>query len=249
MMMAKVALLLVLFYLAPPCSAQTTVLQVVTELSPPHQIVENGEVAGLSTELVKSILTEADIEGQFQIYPWARALHIAMRQPNVLIYNMARTAEREAQFNWIGEIAFYQLGFVKLTHRTDIHIQSLKDALQYRIAVQREDLSANFLLKQGFEDGKQLVLVTDIAESWQLLINNKVDLVIDDAKALKGMAKTLNFPSEYVQFEFAIAELEQRTWLAASINTPGQTVQRLQQAHAKIATSKRFEQIMAAQYE
>ena len=223
-------------------------LRIVTELSPPHQTLEQGEIRGLSTELVRATLKQAQIAGQFEIYPWARAFRIARSQANVLIYNMARTAEREDEFKWIGTVASYQLGFVALTHRDDIQIDSLEQAKGYTVAVQRDDLSANFLLQHGFKAGLQLVQVADIAESWQLLLNGKVDLVIDDPVAMTDMAQSLALPAQYVRFVYPITELAQQTWLAASLNTPDGVVSRLRAAHTEVKKSERYQQIMASRY-
>lgn len=223
-------------------------LRVVTELSPPHQTLVQGNVEGVSTALVRAILAEADLSAQIELYPWARAFRIASSQPNVLIYNIARTAEREKAFQWIGTVAAYQLGFVGLSHRKDIQIASLAAAQGYTIAVQRDDLTADFLMNHGFKPGVQLVLVADIAESWQLLLNGKVDLVVDDPVALNSMAATLALPQHYVQFIYAIPELAQHTWLAASITTPVELVKRLQQAHQKVALTEPYQQVMSSSY-
>jgi polar amino acid transport system substrate-binding protein len=228
--------------------AATTPLRVVTELSPPHQTLIDGEVAGLSTALVKATLAHAGISAQIELYPWARAFRIAKSQPDVLIYNMARTAEREAQFHWIGTVAAYQLGFVALSHRDDIRIKALSDAVGYTIAVQRDDVAANFLMQNGFSNGQQLVLAADIAESWQLLLNGKVDLVVDDAVALTAMAETLALPYKYLRFVYAIPELAQHTWLAASLETSPELVKRLQQAHSEVATTEYYQKVMSSGY-
>lgn len=223
-------------------------LRVVTELSPPHQTLQQGEVAGLSTELVKDILASAGLAVSIELYPWARSFRIAKSQPNVLIYNMARTAEREAQFHWIGTVAAYQLGFVALSHRRDIQINSLADAKRYSVAVQRDDISADFLMSNGFKRGGALVFAADITESWQLLLNGKVDLVIDDPVALTDMATVLGIANQDVRFIYAIPELAQHTWLAASLQTPRELVTRLQQAHSQIAKTERYKQIMSSDY-
>lgn len=224
-------------------------LRVVTELSPPHQTLVNGEVSGISTELVRAVLAEAGVSAQIELYPWARAFRIARSRPNILIYNMARTAEREQEFRWIGTVAAYQLGFVSLSHRSDIKISSVADAKQYTVAVQRDDLSANFLINNGFVPDVQLVQVADIAESWQLLLNGKVDLVIDDPVALNGMVATLGLRRRDVNFIYAIPELEQQTWLAASIATPELLVKQLQAAHSKVAQTVRYQQVMSSSYQ
>lgn len=236
-----------LWFCCQPLFAQES-LRVVTELSPPHQTVVNGEVAGLSTQLVREIMREAGLEANIEIYPWARTFRIASSQPNVLIYNMARTAEREKLFHWIGKVAAYQLGFVALTHRQDIQIKQLDDARRYTVAIQRDDLSARFLLEQGFSVGRELVYAADIAESWQLLLNGKVDLVIDDAVALGDMAASLSIAKDDVRFVYAIPELEVHSWLAANRQTPVRLVEQLQQAHARVAGSELYLQIMSSSY-
>lgn len=223
-------------------------LRVVTELSPPHQTLVNGEVAGLSTTLVQQILHEAGLSAQIEIFPWARAFRLASSHANMLIYNMARTAERENQFHWIGTVASYNLGFVALAHRQDIAINTLDDARRYSIAIQRDDLSAIFLQQQGFEVGTELIVAADIIESWQLLLHGKVDLVIDDPVALTEMARLLAISIEQVRFVYAIPELAQHTWLAASRQTSPELVRQLQQAHEVIAKTAFYQQLMQSGY-
>ncbi|HEY0921473.1 transporter substrate-binding domain-containing protein [Rheinheimera pacifica] len=246
--MVKLRLCFVLLYGMSGAIFAATPLRVVTELSPPHQTMQHGEVAGLSTALVRAVLTEAELETKIEMYPWARSLRIARSRPNVLIYNMARTAEREAEFHWIGTVAAYQLGFVALNHRNDIKIEKLQDAKIFTIAVQRDDLSANFLMNNGFALGQQLVLAADITESWQLLLNGKVDLVIDDPVALADMAASLKLPEKYIRFVYAVPELAQQTWLAANIQTSPELVTRLKQAHHKVAATALYQQVMSSSY-
>lgn len=115
-------LMLILF--APFCYAHTP-LKVVTELSPPNQTRINNEVMGYSTEIVRLILAAANIDATIEIYPWARAYKMARSKPNTLIYSLAKTADREPLFHWIGTVAQFKLGFVKLSQRSDIVINSL----------------------------------------------------------------------------------------------------------------------------
>jgi polar amino acid transport system substrate-binding protein len=226
-----------------------TELRVVTELSPPHQTLQHGKVGGLSTELVQAVLNLAGVSADIELYPWARSFHIARTQPNVLIYNMARTADRESEFRWIGTVASYQLGFVALGWRKDISITSLSDATGYTIAVQRDDISANFLMSKGFKPGQQLVIAADITESWQLLLNGKVDLVIDDPVALADMADMLGVAPHNVQFVYAIPELRQHTWLAASLQTSPALIGKLRHAHSVVAATERYVEIMSSAYQ
>ena len=155
----------------------------VLEISPPHQTWQQGEVGGLTTILVRQLLTELQLSPAFEVYPWARAFYIATSTPNVLIYNMARTTERETEFHWIGPVATYRLGLVRLTERTDLTPNHLKDLGSAVIAVQRDDFSYHWLKQQGMKVGKELQLSADILESWRLFLKGKVDYVIDDEAA------------------------------------------------------------------
>tara|TARA_R110002051_G_C8355556_1_gene440910 strand:- start:10 stop:195 length:186 start_codon:yes stop_codon:yes gene_type:complete len=50
---------------------------VVTELSPPNQVLLNNQVTGYSTELVNMIILEAKLNAPINMYPWARAYKMA----------------------------------------------------------------------------------------------------------------------------------------------------------------------------
>lgn len=223
-------------------------LRIVTELSPPHQTVENGRVAGVSTQIVEATLQQAGLQSHIEVYPWARAFYIASSVPNVLIYNIARTAERENEFHWIGPVANYRLGLVRLAERTDLAPNHLQDLGSAVIAVQRDDFSYHWLKQQGMRVGKELQLSADILESWRLLLKGKVDYVIDDEAALRLMERQLAQPQGSTRFVLAIPQLEQKTYLAASKDTDPALVKKLQQAHLQVQTTALYQNVMAGRF-
>ncbi|CAM3834520.1 MULTISPECIES: substrate-binding periplasmic protein [Pseudoalteromonas] len=215
-------------------------LTVVTELSPPNQMLLNNQVTGHSTQLVKMILSQAQLDAAISMYPWARAYKMASHNSNTLIYSMARTPEREALFHWIGPVAQFNMGFVKLTERTDINVESTDQAKQYKIAAQRHDLASDILKKRGFE----LIQTTDIQKSYQLLLAKKVDLVIDDANYIAAMSEQLATNANALTFVHAIEGLTVEGYLAANINTDEKVVAELQQAFLKIKHTPQYQQLM-----
>jgi polar amino acid transport system substrate-binding protein len=237
-------------YLSFATTANTEVpgLRVVTELSPPHQTVKDGKVDGVSTQIVLATLKQAGLESRIEVYPWARAFYIATSAPNVLIYNMARTPERENEFHWIGPVANYRLGLVRLTERADLSPNHIKDLGSAVIAVQRGDFSVVFLQQQGLKIGKELQLSADILESWRLLIKGKVDYVVDDEAALALMEKQLSQPEGVTRFVLAIPQLEQKTYLAASKTTDPELVRKLQQAHLEVQKTPLYQNVMAGRF-
>ena len=223
-------------------------LRVVTELSPPHQTIKEGKVDGVSTHIVEATLKQAGLQSRIEVYPWARAFYIATSTPNVLIYNMARTPEREHEFHWIGPVANYRLGLVRLTVRQDLAPNHMKDLGSAVIAVQRGDFSSVYLQQQGLKIGKELQLSADILESWRLLLKGKVDYVIDDEAALVVMEKQLAQPEGTTRFVLAIQQLEQKTYLAASKNSEPELVKKLQQAHLEVQKTQLYQDVMAGRF-
>lgn len=218
------------FFPLGTCAVELTI---VTELSPPNQTLINNQVVGTSTEIVNAIVDKANIDADITLYPWARAYKMAYSKPNTLIYSIARTQERLPYFHWIGVVARFDMGFVKLTKRHDITVKHLAQAKKYRIAVQRDDLASQELKKMGFE----LIFTADIKNSYALLLAGKVDLIIDDPNYLHDMEEYLSTKKDSVEFVFAIDELAVDGYLAANINTSAHYIARLKAAYAKVAKS------------
>lgn len=242
-----VAILLYLSF-ATTANTEAPALRVVTELSPPHQTVKDGKVDGVSTQIVLATLKQAGLESRIEVYPWARAFYIASSIPNVLIYNMARTPDRENEFHWIGPVANYRLGLVRLSERTDLTPNHVKDLGSAVIAVQRADFSSHWLEQQGMKIGKELQLSADIFESWRLLLKGKVDYVVDDEAALALMEKQLLQPQGVAKFVLAIPELEQQTYLAASKGSDAELVKKLQQAHLEVQKTQLYSDVMSGRF-
>lgn len=223
-----------------PIAASDTPLPqvtVVTELSPPAQTLVNNRVEGVFTRRVRQALNNAGVQSQFYIYPWARALDRARKQPNTLIYGIAKTPQRQSEFIWLGEVGTYQLGLVHLSER-HIRIDALADLKQYSIAVQREDIAYQYLSEQGLD--KQLMVTADIQASWQLLLKGKVDLVVDDPNAMHSLRQEFGLAPEAVTYAYPLEALFTTTYLAAHPNTHPEVIQRVRQALADLNRRQPF---------
>lgn len=219
-------------------------IRVVLEVSPPHQTYENGKVAGLTTAVVERMLQQANLTPQYEVYPWARAFRLAAATPNVLIYNMARTPEREQQFEWIGKVGSYKFGFLKLAARQDIQVQTLKDVQRYVVGAQRDDFSAEWLRTVAQQPNTQLQLQPDVIETWRLLVNRKLDLMIDDPSAIDDMLLIHKLKVTDIEFVLFIPELEQQTWIALKKGSDPKLVERLRAAYQQVEGSAELKKVM-----
>lgn len=211
---------------------QASDLQIVTESSPPYQIMLDGEVAGQATDRVKTIIEKAGLSASFDMYPWARAYKIALNQPNTLIYAIAKTDTRLPLFHWLSPVTNYEFGLVKLAERKDINIGGLDDIKNFRLAVQREDISHEWLLSRGLVEGEHFITCSDINCSWQLLLNENIDLIIETPELIQLMLKQYNRQPNSALLVMPIPELAVTGYLASNHHIDPIILAKLQQAIA-----------------
>lgn len=88
---------------AEELAAQIRNLQVITEDYPPLNYYEDGELTGLSVEILRLVYNELGVEfPDIDVMPWARGYHLAQSGRPVMLFTMSRTPAREPLFQWVG---------------------------------------------------------------------------------------------------------------------------------------------------
>ncbi|MEK8033228.1 transporter substrate-binding domain-containing protein [Ideonella sp. DXS29W] len=159
------------------CSAAAR-LEAVTTDAPPFNMLDGAAPSGFATDILREMSEAAGLELQIQFLPWPRALLYAKQNPNILIYTIARTPEREAQYEWIGPFARHQSFFWKLASRKDVRVDTLSDVRRYRVATVRGDAQTDLMLKLDIVDPALLQLVSDGDTPMRMLLAGRIDLVI-----------------------------------------------------------------------
>ena len=65
---------------------------------------KQGQLTGMSIEIVREIQRRLGVNDAIQVVPWARGLNKLDHEPNTMLLTMARTPERESQYQWIGPV-------------------------------------------------------------------------------------------------------------------------------------------------
>ena len=186
--------------------------------------LRNGKVAGPASELVEAMLKRAGLNDyQLGIYPWARAYDMAQNEPNVLIYLISRTPDREPLFKWVGEVKRIEYHVYKLRERKDIVASDLNSLKNYSVGVLRDDVRHEYLKAQGFT---KLVVSAKNAENFKRLLNRQVQLVPmpeGDAIALCEQAK-IDFAT--LERVYTLDALTSGLYLAYSLETDDDIVAR-----------------------
>ncbi|SEA04690.1 substrate-binding periplasmic protein [Alkalimonas amylolytica] len=227
-------LLLVAFAVGLFGWCQAEPLKAVTTPMSPYQTLEEGVVSGSNTDWVRRLLTEAGVEAEFAIYPWARAYQLARSEPNVLIYAIARTRERESEFQWIGRIASFELAVLVKSGQLVSLRHSLSQQQRLSLALPRNHAAVPLLPDLPHFGQLDVFYTASTDEALQLLMNGRVDAVVENPHLLPELLEPYQLTSDAVQVLLPVPGSRSDAYLAASKTTSTAVAERLQQAWQRL---------------
>jgi polar amino acid transport system substrate-binding protein len=217
-------------------------LQVVTEDSS-YSELRDGKVVGVASEIVEKTLAKAGVtDYHMALYPWARAYDMARLEPNVLIYPIIRSAEREPLFKWVGELDQVTPMFYKLRERRDIVVKSLQDAKTWSVGVVRDDSRQEYLEGRGFN---KMVVSSNNLDNLRKLLSGQVALVPLPEREAREQCEDLHIAFEDLESVYTIDELSKGLYVALSLKTPDDTVKRITAAFAQLKDDGTLAKVMA----
>lgn len=204
----------------------------MTEEYRPYNYTENGELKGISVDLLRLMWAKMRVPEQaIRVLPWARGYQYVQTRKNHVLFAMSRTKEREAQFKWVGPL--YKVTFVLIAGKAaDITIQSIEDAGAYRIGTIREDVSEQILVAAGV-DIDRLERGSDMAHNLSKLQTGRLDLLsysqkgFDDLIEIKGL--------DPVDFKTVFIVKENESYYAFHRDTSDTLIQKFQGALGRLA--------------
>lgn len=209
-----------------------------------YTYLQNGKVVGSASEVVDATLQRAGLDDyRLALYPWARAYDMAQREPNVLIFLIARTPEREALFKWVGELTRIEYLVYKLSERKDIVAPDLQSARNYSVGVMRDDVRHQYLQAQGFT---KLVVSAQNAENFRKLLNWQVQLVPMPERDAIMLSKEAKVDFARLEPVFALDALATGLYMAYSRSTPDDIVLRTRAAFASLKAEGVVARLMKA---
>ncbi|WP_412051939.1 substrate-binding periplasmic protein (plasmid) [Hoeflea sp. Naph1] len=84
--------------LAMATTAIASPLHLVTENYPPYNYAEDGQLKGLSVELMHLVMADAGLEYDMELMPWARAIALAENKNGYCVFTTVHTEERDTRF-------------------------------------------------------------------------------------------------------------------------------------------------------
>lgn len=222
--------------------AEAARLEAITEESS-YSYLENGRVAGPASEVVVATLKQAGLtDYAMAIYPWARAYDIALAEPDVLIYPIIRTQERERLFRWVGEFEEIQTVLYKLQGHDGLDVHELADAKAFNMGVVRDDVRHQYLRNEGFT---RLVISASPMDNLRKLLAGQVDFVPLSPRDARRFCEQLHIPFYTLEPVMTLEQITAHAYLAFSLGTPDDVVRRATEAFEQLKQRGELARIMA----
>lgn len=206
----KLLALILLMLLAAPAMSQP--LRVVGSDFPPYSYIENKQATGVVTTGVLDLLREAGLAADVEIYPWPRAYAQARQHSNILLFPIARTAERENDFEWLGTIVDYEVALWRRVERTDISLHNIESAGVWHVGGIASDVKTKLLQVHGVE--VSLLVSEEIAIG--MLSRGRIDLMAADTASLRYRARRQGIDPRDFVVALPLPEVSKPLYIALS---------------------------------
>jgi len=236
---------LAMFCLISQQAAAADEVRIVTEEYPPYNMTRGGAVTGLSTDVLRAALAAVGLRGTPQVMPWARAYDTALNGHSVLIYSIARSAQREKLFKWVGAVAPTHWYLMSLSTR-HLQLKSLEDARRYQIATVNDEASEQMLIAEHFVIGANLQSSGKYALSYEKLKEGRVDLwATTDLNAYYLARQAGDDPARLLEHSLALRELDgDGLAIAFSANTPDELVERVRKGLEIVKKNGTYDELL-----
>lgn len=222
-------------------SAHASDLNAYTEDWAPYNYQENGQVVGISTDILRAACSSAKLSCSITLVPWARAYKYASTEPQTLAYTTARKPSREHDFAWVGPI-LPRSTWVYTREDATPPPSSAADLAKLRVGIVRGEAAEQDLLAAGVPASALIVQPTNV-DVLRMLQAGAVDAVVDTEIGMQWNLKNLGISTRSVHQAFKLTD-EGSYYFALNRGTSAQTVEKLQAAVDKLRTSGQITRIV-----
>mgnify|MGYP003828342217 CR=1 FL=1 len=173
--MRNLCYLMLICVLFSSCSKRNPSLTIVTEEYPPLSYTENDSVKGYGTEIVQLIQRRIEDNAKINVMKWNEAYQLALSKPNIVIYTIEKTKEREGLFYWIGPIGSNETS-VFIPRKKNIRINQFDDLKKFSsIATTTDWFTEEYLKIKGLNN---LTSMPNPEDNVKMVMKGKSDATI-----------------------------------------------------------------------
>ena len=198
----------------------------------------DGKPAGFAADVVREIQRRTDNSDAIQLVPGARGLNRLGANPNTLLFSMARTAERDNLYQWIGPIFDNSYAFFAKAD-SPLLISSLDEARKVAsIGVYRGDVRDQVLTTLGFTN---LDRANSNLSNVKKLMAGRISLFAGSPTNLQALAEEAGYKT--TDFQLVFVFMHKQLYIAASQDTDRALVARWNEALVQMKRDKTFEKL------
>lgn len=163
---------------APDYAGEMKAISCLTENYPPFNYEYDGEIFGVSSDILHGLLTKMQIgptDISLEIDQWETVYQRTLNQPKTMLFSVVRIPERESLFKWVGPIA-PQKDVIIALKSAHIVISNAAELATHTIGVIKGYSSINLLLNLGVPQS-MLIEVDGIADLYSGLANGSFDCI------------------------------------------------------------------------
>ena len=216
---------------------------VAEDLPPYHYIDENGQARGALVDMVNALAKHTNVDYTIELYPFARAFKLLNAKPNVLMFSLLKSPNREQQFVWLGELIHNKAFLVALKNDTP-QLTSLAQAKTSKVGTIRGYFSERYLKNAGFEEGKNLSLSVGYQTLWQMLFNKRTDFVLTNAMSLNKELAELGYSIDDSERKLELCDFPNQLHLVGNLALNPSVANELKQALVTIKENGEYQQIL-----
>lgn len=194
-------------------------LQILTENWPPVTFGIDTKADGMAVEVVRAIQTKIGNTQPIQVLPFARGYKALLEEPNVLLFTVGRSEEREKLMHLLGPVAISDITLYTRKGNA-ANLQRQGDAIRkLKVGTYRSSIFADTARKKGFFNLELAVSPLVIAN---MLMGKRFDLWVEGSVVVPAILKDVGYSFEDVEPVMVLDTLE--LYLAFSAKTPASTV-------------------------
>ena len=209
-------------------------LTLYTEDLPPYNMIENGQVVGISSDIIAAALNRIQVGFTPRLVAWPRAYHEAQTDRKSCVYSTVRTPEREEMFQWAGPIGRDSL-VVFVRPDSPIQAHSLTDLKNYRTVISPGDYAEPRLRENGFK-----IVPSPTEKQLNMMDAGRIDFWVTNRTAGQFESKRAGIPLKEL---FAYDDFE--LYLACNRSVPAELMTRIDAAIKQIWESGEAGRIIA----
>lgn len=170
---------------------------------PANYINSLGEADGYVVDIMKALQKKVGNNSIIEFVPEARALRFMETKPNALMFSLSKTAERNNNYHWIGQVMSKKWQVYSL-NTANIEVNNLAQLKQMSIiGLVRGDVREEWLLDQDFTN---LHSVTQHSQNIQRLLMGRVPVIVYEKQGLHYLCKEMNIDISLFKSIYTIEE-------------------------------------------